>query len=373
MNVTPHRLSLAGAALASVFGLILAGCGSAHVESSFQGGLDTLGLTASRVALLNLERNSRFSLVIEAAADSIARLSSDRQVKRNAMRWKLAAIPAMREALFFGDPAVGSMDAWAFTFQMQDYLENGGGKDLFGEFQPIALRVCAKLDSMLTGERTDSSVHAYSLTLRGQIRKWARALPIENSLLERPTVVQDLADLDLAGSTSLGGIVGDIGQSVRDLSARVNIYATQVPKEARWQVEYLAQEYRIDERLDTLDSQAADITKEINRLVGLIEGGGVTIDIRALKQLREDLLRLEDILATERVRILADVDRQRLETIAAVERLSEATMKQAEARGIAIVDHLMWRVAQILAGLAFFVMLFLVGFRLLGGKHAARM
>jgi hypothetical protein len=169
-------------------------------------------LTASRVALLNLERNSRFSLLIEAAADSIHRLSSDRQVKQNAIRWKLAAVPAMREALFFSDPAVGAVDAWAFTFQMQEYLDTGGGRDLFGEFRPIALRACSKLDSMLTGESTDSSAHAYSLILRGKIQEWARAHPIENSLLERPSVVQDLDNLDLAASTSLGGMVGDIGQ-----------------------------------------------------------------------------------------------------------------------------------------------------------------
>jgi len=65
--------------------------------------------------------------VIVASADQILAGTSDPTIRREALRWKIDAVPALREALFQPNPMTAVGDAWVLTFQMTDYFEQGPG------------------------------------------------------------------------------------------------------------------------------------------------------------------------------------------------------------------------------------------------------
>ena len=55
------------------------------------------------------------------------------------------AIPACQRAAFQSDPLAGYLDVWVLCEQMLQYFERGEGRDLFGEWQPIAVGAARQL------------------------------------------------------------------------------------------------------------------------------------------------------------------------------------------------------------------------------------
>lgn len=91
-----------------------------------------------------------FSGTIEHAADRVIAETSEPQIERRALFWKINSIPVGYRALFQADPAVALIDTWAFSSQMVTYFENGDGKEDFGQFKPIALDASRRLETKIT-------------------------------------------------------------------------------------------------------------------------------------------------------------------------------------------------------------------------------
>ena len=81
----------------------------------------------------------RFVGIVELSADEIISKTSDAEIKKQALLWKIYAIPAMIRSLSINDPLAAGIDAWILSVQMLQYFEDGYGKDLFGEYQDIAI------------------------------------------------------------------------------------------------------------------------------------------------------------------------------------------------------------------------------------------
>src|SRR5262249_48019088 len=100
--------------------------------------------------------------------------------------------------------------------------------------------------------------------------------------------------------------VGAVSDLIESLSERLNTYAAQLPKQARWQAELLvagtAGTYSVEGALGDVH----DVGTAARRATAVLD------DVPAL------LGAQRDIVASERGLILADVDRQRQQTLAYV-------------------------------------------------------
>ena len=96
-------------------------------------------LSANQLQLASFEMGRNLSARIEGAADNIIAESTDPVVRRNALLWKISAIPLVQEAAVRIDPQVAAMDLLAFTIQQLDYLTIGSGRNSFGPQQAIAV------------------------------------------------------------------------------------------------------------------------------------------------------------------------------------------------------------------------------------------
>lgn len=334
--------------LAAAFPLtLLTGCVSTSVESPFQSKLDSLGLTNDVLRLKNIDRSLQIGLLLESASDSIINASDDLRIQQNARLWRSYALPGIRQALLFSDPAAASVDGWAYSFQMRDYLEKGDGRTMFGKEQEIAIRAAHAIEATFIEPQPE---FAEQNAKRGRsIEAWAADHPMTNSFFARPSAIPFLKAMNLVSDGSVGGTVGNIGQDVHDISNRLTLFSTQLPMEARWQAEYMLGELKGQERIDSLQSQAVNLVATLKQLTNAISAGKITIDIRSLQQLHSDVLLLEGRIKSERQIVLFDLDRQRTETLLEIERFAKEETQGLSAGAIELIDHLMLRLAQILA------------------------
>jgi len=80
----------------------------------------------------------RFMGRLEEAADRIAADSPDRNVDRQALAFKIDAVPSVYTAAYRVDPLAAAMDVWALAFQLRRYVDAGPGGKIFGAQQPLA-------------------------------------------------------------------------------------------------------------------------------------------------------------------------------------------------------------------------------------------
>ena len=91
------------------------------------------------------EYSTTFSAEVDLAATAIEGRAADSTVRRNALLWKIRAIPEMRKACFRLEAVSALVDAWILARQMDQLFTEGAGTGAFGTFQPEAVEVSHRL------------------------------------------------------------------------------------------------------------------------------------------------------------------------------------------------------------------------------------
>jgi hypothetical protein len=123
--------------------------------------------------------------------------SSDYAVGRRALLWKADGIPTIYTAALRPDPLAGALDLWVLLYQMQDYFQDGAGKDAFGPQQPIAVETLRSMLALVNGvaETLYKDPDAYGKR-KTQVQEFARAHRIEGTYYSsRETALVALARL----------------------------------------------------------------------------------------------------------------------------------------------------------------------------------
>ena len=215
---------------------------------------------------------------IVASADRISAGTTNRAIRREALLWKIEAVPALREALFRPNPFVALVDAWVLSWQMTDYFEQGRGKQALGEAAPIAVTTCQRLEQELMGVATSFSRSGNVTNVRDSARQWAADHPIRHSLASRESVLNDYAERALREKFSMGEVAVNIGVTLDDLGRRIDVYSAQLFEQSRWQAELfamdLAADYQLDEAMPLAKEavrSTAEVAEAVNRLVAPLE------------------------------------------------------------------------------------------------------
>jgi hypothetical protein len=261
---------------------------------------------------------------IEAAADAVAAATTNPQLRRRALMWKIELVPAFYQALFNADPLAGLLDAWALSVQLEAYLETGAGSSWMVPAQPIALQGMKKVRSdieSMANKMAKSSAGFQRAT--AYVETWAKAHPIEGSLASRPSILTELAqEASKASDISVFQVVGDLPATVNDIAQRLDIYAAYLPKAGRWQAALM-----VDELSDRTEAQRAVATLE--SVEKLTERTNLLLSPEAL---RSALATATAEVQRERVAALASVDLQRTETLAYLTSEREAAVAAVDAQ-----------------------------------------
>jgi hypothetical protein len=332
------------------------------------------GATAISASELRIRLNDyagRFGRTVEGAADSIARAADgNRPVMAEAIDWKMAVIPTGLRAIFQTDPMAGLIDIWVLSVQQREWIESGNAN--FEEWQPVALDAARSLEA-----RAETIARAvYSGEdfpgARANVHEFAAENRVGDDYVRASTVP---LTAELAAGQQLGtfAAVGNMAEALNDLAGRLNIYFEHLPKQSRWEAERLVDEILEERGIDSLFTSLYTLGNVGESLDTLVYGlpqiistertavleavhqerletmaqvdamrRAVTADLQAERAL------VIDKLSEERVTILTEVNRQRVEALLELEELRARTLVELTVSLEDVVDHLFWRMVQLL-------------------------
>lgn len=312
-----------------------------------------------------------FCGAIVVSADEIMAGTTNRAIQREALRWKIEAMPAMREALFLQKSSAALADAWVLTWQMIDYFETGYGAEVFGEAAPIAAMTSRALESEIAQVVASVTYSGDVEDSRSFARNWAAENPIRYSFAARESVMKLATERDLEDTFSTAEVVGDLSVTLDDLNRRIDIYGAQFFEQSRWQLELLAMDmtenYDIDQAIPLAEravQSAEDAVETMNRIIPPLESALSAIEsapevvarerAAAVETVQEELTRTIQFVQEERIAALKHLTEEREAALLTLHELILAEHKAltAEAKEMSreIVDHAFWRLTQLAAG-----------------------
>jgi len=326
---------------------LVSACGStaSSHRSTLQQKIGTPGgISATELRLRLYELPQRLGGIVEVAADRIRLESTDPAARRRALLWEADGIPALYAAALRPDPLAGALDLAVFVYQMEDYLEEGAGKDAFGPQQGIAIGAVQKMvkltESTASSLYTDQAVYARRTA---QLQEFARTHPIDGSFMARETAISVLARFSQDESAGTFAAVGQATDTLEDISLRLNAYITLLPKVTRWQAALATED--ITGR-DSLGATVDDL-----HAIGVVarRADSLLTDLPgAMREAREPLLRLLDEQRTE---LLAAVARERLAMTGYITAEREAAIAALDEERRAAMASISEERAAVLAGL----------------------
>jgi len=288
-----------------------------HSESDFS-------VNAEQMRLRMRALVQPLSGVIVASADKIIAGTTNNAIRRQALLWKIEAVPALREALFQPNPKTAIFDAWVMAIQMTDYFEKGAGKDGLGEAHGIAVTTCQHLE-------TELARIAASLTISGDVSEvgafamqWAGGHPIRGSIASRESTLNRATEKDVATAFSTTEVVGEVAVTLDDLNRRIEIYSAQLLDQARWQAELFAmdikQDFQVEKALPLAESAAKSagraveaidrLVPAVERFLAVLEKTPSLIDTEreaATKAMQAELTRTISFVQEERIAVVQDL------------------------------------------------------------------
>ena len=329
--------------------LAVAGCMSTRSESGAAEALDSLGLSNRGIREANIRVAYRYGLAVEQAADSIIALATDPVTKTNALLWKIYCIPVIRQIYSQSDPIVATLDGLAFSMQCREYFTTGHGRNRFGAQQQIAISAAESMERRFIESNRQYLTSTNSDTVIARTFRWAGNHPLTNHLFERASIASDVDQLLARPDYSIGSAVGRIADDVDDLSGRLSLFAAQLPREARWQGEYLLDDLAVKDRLASIDTSIAALNATIEGLEKELRTGGIVVDIASLRPLHSDLQAALELLSAERAVLTAEIERIRITTLVAAEEAANRSVSAWIDRAEVILNHTLWKIGVFVA------------------------
>jgi hypothetical protein len=359
-----------------VLALLAVSCASAPPESRVLREHTDLKMTTSQLRLQVRSLAKPFSGIIEGAADQILQHATTPEERIAALRFKINGVPAFQGALFEPDPVAAAFETAALIAQTQAFLEEGPAaiapplvkENILQSLEEMRNRVRSLGDQI--GSTPESQERFWTTA-----EEWAREHPITGSFPGRETTQALFAEYMAAEPSGIFATARRMEETIADLAWRFDVYGEYIAKQVRWQGELMLEE-----------SLARDLPRRALRSVEPVQVGvsdlPVDIDVqrdlilaavRAERALVLDWVRNErletldfvrmerqvvaglvgterqlvlEALRVERKAILAQVAEERA---AAMQDLSGIVTKALEASQRQVIDHLVWRIVQVLA------------------------
>ncbi|WP_241759259.1 chemotaxis protein [Pyxidicoccus parkwayensis] len=329
-------------------------------------GHSDLDVGALRIRVRDLAR--RFSGLIEATADDLAAHTDSPEVKRAMLQFKANAVPTMQGALFQPDPVASLIDAWALLAQLEGVLPKsaaGTSPELMAKAQRSLEGMESEVEALWREVSGQEDVSA----ARERVHAWATEHPLTGPLVARDSTVPLLASVTSTSGRGLLRKTAGLLEDTRDITARVDIYAGSLPRQARWQAELVAADAM---NAPAVQSILADLARTVDILdrVGSMAANTPALVARERAAVVEAMdgqrRSLQDFISGERQAVLTGVGQERAAVMDALHAERVATLQQLDGMTRGWVDHAFDRAGN-LVDRVFLWLLALVGLGVVGG------
>ena len=349
----------AGVPRRGVLGLLLAqalalGCRLNTLPTSGLAEQQNLSVVGSELRVRVRALVGPYVAALESSADEAALRCPDPAVRAGALAWKLQAVPLAQDALLQPDPLVALIDGWAYAIQLRDLLAGEHGRAALGACSGAAAasmgRVAEQGRAIVAGMAPGDMARADRF-----VQRWASEHPLQALSAPRATVAAALAPATARKELGALAAVGTIVETLDDLMVRISAYRETILKEARWTGELAAAQAGASPLAARAFEDASRLALAADRM------GALAARIPALLE-REREAALSAVRG-EREAVLADIDRQRADTLRVLQSemdaafgradgLSRGAIDEAATRAERIVDRAFLRAAELVLGLA---------------------
>lgn len=331
------------------------------------------------------EYSITFAAEVDLTATAIERRAADSTVRRNALLWRVRAIPEMRKACFRLEPVSALIDAWILARQMDQLFSAGAGAGAFGAFQTEAVEASHRVVNQMReiGNSIAVSPEATVEFERKFIDPWVGDHPLRDITFVRESPIARFAEQSRGRGDTLQS-VGTIEDLAVSLSQQARIYLADLPRQVRGEVDLMRSDILPSEDLASMrgdlhmSAAAADriaataeavsplilqerqvILDEVSRQRALVMAAisvererAIDALVRALAAERSELLRN---IESQRVATLEWATAERRETIADVRRELAGSMTALDSERVVVVDDLRHLVDLVLVRVAIFL------------------
>lgn len=279
------------------------------------------------------EYSTTFAANVDLTASSIERRATDADVRRNALVWRLRAVPEMRKACYRPGPVGGLIDAWTLARQMDQLFTKGAASDAFGTFQPEVIAVSDRLLEQMQdiGGSIAVSPAAGAQFEQKVIDPWVSTHPVRDLTFVRESPLARFADQAQA-SDDVFQSVGTMEDLMLGLSQQARIYLADMPRNVRGEVDLLRDEILPADTLASMQNDLRSSVDAASRIAAVADGvTGLVNDERrelldgvdkqralVMEGVSVERERAVDgitrLLAAERTVMLKDINAQRLAT-----------------------------------------------------------
>lgn len=311
---------------------------------------------------------------IEETADQIREGAREPVVRRNALLWKINGIQLCFRAAARLDPLGSFVDLWILCVQMDEFFDDGPGRDLFGPLQVLALTTTSAMRTQmeetfkaaLKPDLADPKLH----TAKEFIEAYARTHPLQNLMFRRGSLTGQDSSQAIPEVVGYGAVVAGLEHNMAAAQRVVTAYLEYLPSIARWQAELLLEDAgKVGVVADSL-SMVREMAVATKELPEIVKGQTTRILSAVTEERKAAMAGIEEMrvatvktMEAERKAITAEIDRQRLETLEEirgerktvledVRSVARDTTASALTPGKQLIDYLMGKVVLIVLAVA---------------------
>ncbi len=347
--------------------MAIVGCKTTTEKSAIMKQYNIKHFTSQEIQIRVSEFSSHFAHAVEASADEIMSRTTDPTIRRRALVWKIYAISECQSAATSADPLMAIIDMWTFVLQMADYFETGGGKDAFGELQPIAVNTARSLEEQMVNMVKEKALPEGFDFVQGFVDDWAREHPIKTRFYTHDSTIPLLTDIYRVSQMGALSTMGSIDQGIKDVSDRIWFLADNLPRQIRWQAEYLMETTVSVQKLEEALNNVNTLVKSVDRMARVVEQSPELIErerTAVFAEIREERKEVLKSIDKQRIETIQALDKDVLETIKALHEERIATMNDLRSERIETVEDVSMRMEELAESLfwrAFFCLAGLVG------------
>lgn len=325
----------------------------------------TVEVSATELREVVVQFGREFTRTVEVTADSLA--AADPQVHYATLLWKTLVAREVRRAALLDDPLVALADVWALSRQMQAYFESGPAQVTLGDRRAYALETATRIELLAHALVTRIVGDSVSTAFEPRLQRFVDENPIDPATFTRRSILaaDTVETPDPTGGVGLA--VAGTFWAAKTVGDRLGEFDDILGKELRWNLELLAYDLAKTPAVDTTLRNVHLLLGRLGTLTDTLpllaagERAAVLAAVHeelilALRMIREERIATVSAVSTERQAILAAVTaeriavleaitRERIATLAALDSVMARTLERSEG----LVDHMFWRLGQLLA------------------------
>jgi len=206
--------------------------------------------------------------VVSGVATQISEKTDDVELQRNTLLWRITTFLDFRQALDMPDPRAALIDLWALAIQNEVFFREGYGKEVFGPFHELALRVNVDGLELIDAVALDYYTPEAYEKVKAKVGEFAAAHPV-GDLSRRPMHISVAAEEDksLTWFSRWAGIQPVTAgiDRIADEIDQITWLLVWLPEVSRWQASLLLLDLDRDPTIRQLVRNADTATQTLVR------------------------------------------------------------------------------------------------------------